>query len=83
MNRIIAVLVGCAALSGCATPSPVTVQVPIPVPCAIEFPPVPAIASNDELLAMNDYRLVVTLARDRLALIDYSDMLRAASQGCR
>lgn len=69
-------------LTACTTPAPQVIRVQVPVPCVVELPPVPAITTGGELLAMNDYRLLITIARERLVLLSYAEELRASAQGC-
>ena len=72
-----------ALLAGCATvKEPVTVHVAVPVPCEINAPTRPTITADVDLQAMPDYRLVITIARERLALIAYSAELAAAARAC-
>jgi hypothetical protein len=80
---VLAVLILLALLAGCATPAPTVVRVPVPVPCVVDLPAEPAIASDLELRAMSDYRLVLVIARERLQLLGYSAELRATVSGCR
>lgn len=79
----IASLVAALPLAGCATSIPTVVRVPMPVPCVVDLPAAPAIATDAELRAMSDYRLVLTIARERLQLLGYSGELRSAAEGCR
>jgi hypothetical protein len=79
---VLAVLILLALLVGCATPAPTVVRVPVPVPCVVELPAEPAIASDLELRAMSDYRLVLVIARERLQLLGYAAELRGAAVGC-
>lgn len=70
-------------MSGCATvKEPVTVQVAVPVPCVIAASERPTIATDAELQAMPDFRMLITIARERLALIAYSAELAAAARAC-
>jgi hypothetical protein len=70
-------------LTGCATPAPTVVRVPVPVACVVDLPPAPVITPDSELRAMNDYRLILVIARERLQLLGYSAELRASTEGCR
>ncbi|MEI6317402.1 MAG: hypothetical protein WCS09_02730 [Pseudomonadota bacterium] len=79
---VLAALILLALLTGCGTTTQV-VRVPVPVPCVVDLPPEPVIATDLELRAMNDYRLVLTIARERLVLLNYSGELRAAAAGCQ
>lgn len=80
---VVAALILLALLTGCATPAPTVVRVPVPVPCNVDLPAEPAIVTDAELRAMSDYRLVLTIARERLVLLGYSGEVRAAAEGCR
>ena len=85
MIRMLRILVSCAVLAGCATipEIPREVRVPVPVPC-IERPPVkPSMLSDAELLALDDYGLVIALARDRRVRQGYIADLEATVEGCR
>jgi hypothetical protein len=79
----LAVQAACAVMvAGCATSPPTVVRVPVPVPCVVDLPAEPAIASDLELRAMSDYRLVLVIARERLQLLGYAGELRAATEAC-
>jgi hypothetical protein len=80
---VLAVLILLALLAGCATPAPTVVRVQVPVPCVVDLPAEPALASDLELRAMSDYRLVLVIARERLQLLGYSSEVRAAAEACR
>lgn len=70
-------------LWGCATaPQVVEVRVPVPVPCVTEIPAAPSVTPDERLVAMDDYRLVLTLARERLLLIGHVAELRAVLEAC-
>jgi hypothetical protein len=79
---VLAALILLALLAGCGTTTQV-VRVPVPVPCVVDLPAEPRISTDSELRAMSDYRLVLTIARERLQLLGYSGELRAAAEGCR
>jgi len=70
-------------LTGCATAPPQIVRVAVPVSCVVEMPAAPTITANAELRAMGDYRLLLTIARERLVLIGHAGELRAVVQGCQ
>jgi hypothetical protein len=72
------------ALAGCAsTPQiPREVRVPVPVPCIAEPLQRPALLSDSDLLAMDDYGLIIGLARDRRVRQAYQAQLEAAVAGC-
>ena len=74
----------CCIAAGCASgPTlPTVVKVPVPVPCLERLPEPPAAATEAELLALDDYRLVLTLAKDRAAVLASYLELRAAAQAC-
>ena len=74
-----------AALGGCSTipEAPKEVRVPVAVPC-IERPPVkPSMLSDAELLALDDFGLVIALARDRRIRQGWEATLEALLEGCR
>ena len=74
----------CCIAAGCATQVqiPTVVKVPVPVPCLDRLPDAPATASDADLLALDDYGLVLTLARDRASLTAAYGELRAVAQAC-
>lgn len=82
-------LIACAiALAGCATPRPPieipkVVQIPVPVPCIKAPMERPAFRTDGELVAMDDYRLVLELAADRLKRQGYEAVLEAQIAACR
>jgi hypothetical protein len=62
---------------------PDVVRVPVPVPC-IEVAPVrPSLLSDEQLLALDDYGLILALAQDRRARQGYVAELEGAVAGCR
>lgn len=71
-------------LAGCATGPklPEVTLVPVPVPCLEALPAAPELAQDDALLAMDDYRAVLTMWRDRLSARVAYDELRAAATAC-
>lgn len=71
-------------LAGCQTmqPMPKEIMVPVQVPCLERLPDAPATASDAELAALDDFRLVLTLARDRAALTGAYGELRAMAKAC-
>ena len=72
-------------LSGCVTTGvqvPERVLVPTSVPCVTERPERPQTTPDPALFALDDYRLVLTLARERTLFRDYSALLEAALSGC-
>lgn len=85
MIRTIRILVSSAGLVGCASgppPLPVEVRVPIVVPCIAEAPVRPELLSDGALAALDDYRLVLELARDRRLRQGYIAELEAVLAGC-
>lgn len=76
---LVVVLAGCA--SGPEIPR--EVRVPVPVPCIDEAPVRPSLLTDAELLALDDYGLVIALARDRRVRQAYELALEAAIAGCR
>ena len=74
-----------ALLAGCAAGPeiPREVRVPVPVACIDQPPPRPAMLSDAELLALDDYGLVLALARDRRIRQGYEAELEAVVEGCR
>jgi hypothetical protein len=71
-------------LAGCASDHklPEVVRVPVAVPCIERIPEEPETARDADLLALDDYRLVLTLARDRAALAASYGELRALAEAC-
>ena len=79
-------LLCCAAalMAGCTTPVQIPEKVLIPViaPCIDRLPDAPEVSVDAALLALDDYELVLTLARDRKRLeIAYGE-LRAVATAC-
>lgn len=70
-------------LVGCASPIPQEVRIPVPVPCVEHPPERPSMLSDSELLALDDYGLVIALARDRRIRQGYEAELEATIAGCR
>jgi hypothetical protein len=73
-------------LAGCASgppPLPVEVRIPVPVPCIAETPARPELLTDGALAALDDYRLVLELARDRRLRQGYEAELEAVVAGCR
>lgn len=76
----------CAAaiMAGCSATAkiPDVVRVPVPVPCLEALLAAAEVASDDSVLAMDDYRAVLTMWRDRLAMRVAYDELRAMASAC-
>jgi hypothetical protein len=72
------------SIAGCSNlPSvPDIVRVPVPVPCLDSAPVRPALLSDAELLALDDFELIVSLAKDRRQRQGYEATLEAAVAGC-
>lgn len=71
-------------LAGCATGPeiPREVRVPVAVPCVTQAPQRPSMLADEELLALDDYGLVIALARDRRIRQGYEAELEAVVAGC-
>ena len=71
-------------LAGCSSQPklPEVVKIPISTPCIDQMPAAPELAQDDALLAMDDYRAVLTMWRDRLSAKVAYDELRAIAQAC-
>lgn len=84
MIRMLWILVS-SALAGCSTipEAPREVRVPVPVPCVTQAPQRPSMLSDADLLALDDYGLVIALARDRRVRQGYEATLEAVVAGCR
>lgn len=84
MIRILWILVSCA-LAGCASGPqiPKEVRVPVPVSCIDQVPQRPSMLSDAELLALDDYGLVIALARDRRVRQGWEATIEALLEGCR
>jgi hypothetical protein len=72
-------LVGCA--SGPQIPK--EIRVPVPVACIDQVPQRPSMLSDAELLALDDYGLVLALARDRRVRQGWEATIEALIEGCR
>jgi len=84
--RILLLLLSSALLlAGCASSIeiPREVRVPIPIPCIDRAPVRPSLLSDAELLALDDYALVIALARDRRVRQGYEAELESAVEACR
>jgi hypothetical protein len=72
---------------GCSTalPVPTTIRVPIVQSCisASDVPQRPPLASDTDLLAMDDRDFVLALARDRERLMLYVDTLETVVTMCK
>ena len=78
-----AITLGSVLLAGCAT-APVEVRVPVPVPCvSADFPAAPVVRSDADLLAMDDYRLVLALAEERARLAAWTAQAGPVVESCR
>lgn len=82
MIRIVWILVCCAGCSSVPV-APKEVRIPIPISCITQSPTKPSMLSDAELLAMDDYGLVIALARDRRIRQGYEADLEAMLEGCR
>lgn len=82
MIRILWILVCCAGCSIVPT-APKEVRIPIPISCIDRPPAKPSMLSDAELLALDDYGLVIALARDRRVRQGYQAQMEAAIEGCR
>lgn len=85
-SQRLAALAICCALAGCASgppPLPVEVHIPVAVPCLTEAPARPELLTDGALAALDDYRLVLELARDRRLRQAYEAELEAVVAGCR
>jgi hypothetical protein len=69
-------------MAACSTAPPAAVDVPIPVSCVREAPRAPALVTDAELRAMNEYQLPLALWRDRLQRRSYERELEAVVQAC-
>jgi len=79
-------LVSSVLLAGCASgppPLPTEVRIPVAVPCLTEAPARPELLTDGALAALDDYRLVLELARDRRLRQGYIAELEAVVAGCR
>jgi len=84
-NRATVMLAALGLLAGCETipVAPKEVRVPVTVPCIEQAPQRPSMMSDQELLALDDYGLVVALARDRRIRQGYQAVLESVVEGCR
>lgn len=74
----------CVFLGACASVPglPAVVKVPVTVPCLSEPVKSPALITDADLLALDDYGFVIALARDRIERRKYELQLEAAMAGC-
>lgn len=72
-------------LAGCASAPtvPDVIRVQVPTPCIEVAPTRPIMLSDAQLLALDDYGLVLALAQDRRVRQGYQLELEAAVAGCR
>ena len=72
-------------LSGCASvpQAPEAIRVQVPVPCVGDPPVRPSMLTDAQLLALDDYGLVIALAQDRRVRQGYHAELEAVVAGCR
>ena len=81
--KVILLCTAICAVWGCSTPSP-TVEIPVAVSCIPkDAPRAPQTASNAALAALDDYRLVITIAAERDALQVYAAQADAIIEACR
>lgn len=75
----------CVVASGCATePSLPSASIPVAVSCVPQDAPTfPPLRSNAELKALDDRRIVLALAEERLSLLGYSKRAEAVINACR
>ena len=85
MIRIIRTLVCCLGLAGCASglPVPDVVRVQVPTVCIESVPTKPAMLSDAQLLALDDYALIIALAQDRRVRQGWEATIEALVAGCR
>lgn len=71
-------------LAGCSSvpTAPKEVRIPIPVSCIDRPPAKPSMLSDAELLALDDYGLVIALARDRRIRQGYEAELESVIEAC-
>lgn len=82
--RSLAASLAVLLLGACASQIqlPKEIRIPVPVPCLDALPPEPMVSTDEQLLAMGDFELVLVLAADRKALeVSYVE-LRAAASAC-
>ena len=79
------VMLAALGLLGCSSVpvAPKEVRVPVTVSCIEQAPQRPSMMSDQELLALDDYGLVVALARDRRIRQGYQAVLESVVEGCR
>lgn len=78
-------LAGSLLLAGCASGPlmPEVVKVPVPVSCVETVPIRPGFATDTDLLGLDDFGIVVSLARERRLYQGYTAELEATLAGCR
>ena len=73
------------SLSGCGSILPAipsVLKIPVAVPCADAVPARPKLATDQELMALDDYRLILTLRSDGIKARDHIGVLEATLQAC-
>ena len=73
------------SLSGCGSILPAIpsiLKIPVAVPCVDAVPVRPKLATDQELRAMDDYRLILTLRSDGIKARDHIGVLEATLQAC-
>lgn len=84
--KTFALLFGSVFLVGACSSLPEVpreVRIPVPIKCIEVSPERPSLLSDEELLALDDYGLVLGLARDRRIRQGYEAQLEAALEGCK
>jgi hypothetical protein len=83
-------LIFSACISGCTSapkippaPKVVEIKVPYTVPCVDVMPDKPAINTDMDLLALNDYDFIQAIHTDRLKLDDYALKLETILLACK
>lgn len=73
-------------LAGCQTMTPktVTVSVPVPVPCVPpETKQAPTTSTDAQLVALDDSKLIYTIAKERLELRAWANEVGPVLEACK
>lgn len=79
---VVLVLTACSSIPEVRVPREIPVPTPVPCISPEDVPQRPALRSDDELLALDDYRFVHALWAAYARLQGYAGALEAIARGC-